>query len=352
MRQPSLFQSLGIARPAARDAAPDGRLEVYDFFAGAGGFSEGARQAGCAVVWVCDNDPLALKTHAVNHPRAEHRLADLPLPRTEWPFPTDGRAFHAHFSPPCQKFSQLNAANRKEGDRDHAKNLVTWSVETALASGATSWSLEQVKSRHIVALLEAVKRRHPGKVEWAALDFAELGVPQTRTRLIAGPPELVAALMRRRSKANVRSARSAIAKPRGTYIRNSKHWVSSSKDASGKITYVKAGWGDHCFSLDRPAPTVVAARGLNWITRTDAGTYLHPRLNQAEYAALQTFPPTYRWPDTEQHAQQQIGNAVPPLVATLLLGGAAPAAPVVPASPATRAVSPSLRRPPRAYVHR
>ena len=43
-------------------------LEVYDFFAGAGGFSEGARAAGCRVVWVCDNDPVALATHAGQPP--------------------------------------------------------------------------------------------------------------------------------------------------------------------------------------------------------------------------------------------------------------------------------------------
>ena len=144
--------------------------------------------------------------------------------------------------------------------------------------------------------------------------------------------------MRHRSAANVRSARSVIAKPRGTYIRNSKHWTTSRKDASGRTSYVRADWGDHCFALDRPAPTVVAARGLNWVTRTPGGGYLHPRLSPAEYAALQTFPPVYRWPDTAQLAQKQIGNAVPPLVATLLLGGGAP--------PPARPASPSRLRPP------
>ena len=40
-------------------------------------------------------------------------------------------------------------------------------------------------------------------------------------------------------------------------------------------------------------------------------------------AALQTFPPTYLWPKkvTKHLAYKQIGNALPPLVAELLLRG-------------------------------
>ena len=45
---------------------------IYDFFAGAGGFSTGARQAGCRVVYACDNNADALATHKRNHPEAEH----------------------------------------------------------------------------------------------------------------------------------------------------------------------------------------------------------------------------------------------------------------------------------------
>ena len=43
--------------------------------------------------------------------------------------------------------------------------------------------------------------------------------------------------------------------------------------------------------------------------------------NVRELAAVQTFPPDYEWPDAVKQAQRQIGNAVPPLVAQLLMGG-------------------------------
>ena len=50
LRQPSLKEWLEERpNPVPLDASAT-PLEVYDFFAGAGGFSEGARAAGCRVV--------------------------------------------------------------------------------------------------------------------------------------------------------------------------------------------------------------------------------------------------------------------------------------------------------------
>lgn len=318
LRQPSLRELFGLRleRPA-----PDASRfpEVYDFFAGAGGFSEGARNAGCRVAWVCDNDPLALKTHAANHPSTEHRLAELPMAQSAWPFPIDGRPFHAHFSPPCQKFSDVNKTRRADGDRRGAEDLVAWSLETALTCGAQSWSLEQVPNRAVIKIVEAAKRRHPGRVAYARIDCSQLGVPQTRTRLIAGPPALVAQLLRQLDCTNRRSVKSVIDKPRGTHVRNGKGWVKSTKcDRNGCYVYTKAGWGDNCHSIDAPAPTVLAHRELSWVTKRVNG-YDHCHLRPKEIAALQTFPPSYKWPDSLKRCLHEIGNAVPPLLAERIM---------------------------------
>ena len=334
MHQPSLHQLLGVARPLRAGGPADG-LEVYDAFAGAGGFSCGAVQAGCRVVCALDNDPVALQTHARNHPHTEHRCVELPLRADALPYPTDGRRFHAHFSPPCQRFSSQNARHRKPGDRAQAERLVEWSVDTALASRASSWSLEQVISTHVVALLERAKRRYPGRIAYACLDLSELGVPQTRKRLLAGPPALIAHVLRQASRAKRRCVRDAIAQPRGTHIRSTKGWKGQSRDACGRKVLRKAGWGDNCFPISGPSPTVLNARGLNWITKP--GSYEHrPRLSTADYASLQTFPPTYKWPEQRALAQAQIGNAVPPTVAEVVMRGVR----------ALEPSSPSLRRPP------
>lgn len=332
MRQPSLHQLMGVARPE-RERAVDGKLEIYDFFAGAGGFSEGARQAGHAVTWMCDNNPLAIKTHADNHPKTEHVLAELPMPKTELPFPTEGRPFHCHFSPPCKLFSAINRYRPETGDRKLARDLVTWSLETALESDATSWSLEQVYTPKVVALVEAVRARHPGRVAYAEFDFEQLGVPQTRKRLLAGPPDLIAKMLRLAAPARRRSARSVLKQPRGRFIRYPKNWIRCIKKKGEKNVYVKADWGYACYPVTGPAPTVLAERNLNFVTPTETG-YEHSALLPRELSILQTFPSSYKWPETKIVARSQIGNAVPPLVAKLMLSP----------EPTARPVSPSLRR--------
>ena len=334
MRQPSLHQLLGVA-PPERERASAGALEVYDFFAGAGGFSEGARQAGHTVAWMCDNDPVAIKTHADNHPRTEHRLVELPMPQKELPFPTDGRAFHCHFSPPCQKFSVVNRQHpASDSEQARSGDLITWSLETALASGATSWSLEQVYTPKTVAIVEAVRARHPRRVSYAAIDFAQLGVPQTRRRLLAGPPDLIAKMQRLTARCKRRSAQSVLAEPRGAFIRYPKNWCRCIKRKGQKNVYVKADWGHSCYPIAGPAPTVLAETNLNWVTPTQT-SFEHSPLLPSELSTLQTFPAGYRWPSIKVVARRQIGNSVPPLVSKLLLS---------PEVAPRRPVSPSLRR--------
>ena len=108
MRQLSLRASLGCdeERSACMD---NGTIEVWDLFCGAGGFSEGARAAGCRVAFACDSNEEAIKTHRRNHPETVHRCCELPC---ELPLPTDGRLFHLHGSPPCQRFSKINKNNK------------------------------------------------------------------------------------------------------------------------------------------------------------------------------------------------------------------------------------------------
>jgi DNA (cytosine-5)-methyltransferase 1 len=52
-------------------------MRVIDLFAGLGGFSEGARQAGCEVVWAANHWQAAVDMHAANHPGTAHACQDL-----------------------------------------------------------------------------------------------------------------------------------------------------------------------------------------------------------------------------------------------------------------------------------
>lgn len=47
-------------------------MRAIDLFAGAGGFSTGAQMAGVEVVWAANHWPVAVETHAANHPETAH----------------------------------------------------------------------------------------------------------------------------------------------------------------------------------------------------------------------------------------------------------------------------------------
>ncbi len=63
-------------------------MRCIDLFAGAGGFTEGARLAGARVVWAANHWPLAVQYHQTNHPDTWHECQD--LQQADW------RAVPAH----------------------------------------------------------------------------------------------------------------------------------------------------------------------------------------------------------------------------------------------------------------
>ena len=92
-------------------------LRCLDIFAGLGGFSEGARQAGAHVVWAGNHWPAAVATHALNHVDTEHVCQNLSND-FNW-----GRA-PAHdallASPACQGHTEARGKDRPYHDVDRA----------------------------------------------------------------------------------------------------------------------------------------------------------------------------------------------------------------------------------------
>ena len=220
-------------------------------------------------------------------------------------------------SPPCQAFSSCNPKTGPdlEEDRQAGKGLIKWFLDTALGCGATSWSMEEVDNPVIRNLLDPYKKDHSEKVDYDVFHLNELGVPQTRKRIIAGSPHLIDRL---RSLCNrlKYSAKDAIATPRGTHIKTTQN-TEKTPDGNRPLPL---GKGTRCWETGL-APTIVAGDANRWLTIKD-GKAVRDSLkdfNPTESAALQTFPKTYMWPPQKTEATKQIGNAVPPLIAALML---------------------------------
>lgn len=315
MRQLSVLRFLNRSTEQSERSS---ELEVWDLFCGAGGFSCGARQAGHNVVFACDSDKESIEIHKLNHPDAVHWCCS--LPREDIPFPTDGRKFHLHGSPPCQKFSNASGTQGfNESDFNAAKELIHWYLTTALSSGATTWSMEQVASASVIEIVEDYRKRNRRNMNWGVFKFDLLGVPQTRRRLIAGSPCIIAKLKRLSCRSRQRSVRDVIKNCKGTHIRNSKSWTSSQRTEDGTYIYKKASLSDCCHSVDSPSPTIVAKRLLTWVRKRNGRVVSHVPLSAMDNAALQTFPKYYSLPNNKTVALRMIGNAVPPLVAKLML---------------------------------
>ncbi|KAF2131193.1 S-adenosyl-L-methionine-dependent methyltransferase [Dothidotthia symphoricarpi CBS 119687] len=159
-----------------------------DGYCGAGGVSDGARQAGYRVLWGLENDPCAMAAYQKNFPGAMHLnwdAQDLPDKATRYQHGCD----HLHMSCPCCFWSE---AHTSAGANDEANILTLYTVEAWLHKlKSTRFSLEQAPgllklSKHrgyFRNLLNGILLRGYN-VRYKIQDQAWFGIPQHRRRLI------------------------------------------------------------------------------------------------------------------------------------------------------------------------
>lgn len=164
----------------AASADSSGEVRAIDLFAGSGLFSRGAEDAGVKVVWAANHWKVACEAYANNHPI---RATCQDLHQADW------TQVPAHdlliASPACTGHTPARGKDRPHHDADRA---TAWAVVSALechrpALGVienviafTRWALFPAWCQAIEGLGYAIS---PHRV-----DFADLGVPQNRERVI------------------------------------------------------------------------------------------------------------------------------------------------------------------------
>jgi DNA (cytosine-5)-methyltransferase 1 len=165
----------------------ESNLAAVDLFCGAGGLSQGLRQAGVRIVAGSDNDPDACATFARNFPDAASLCGDVrdPAVREQVTQLAEGVDIIVG-GPPCQAFSQVR--NHARLIDDPRNRLYREFVRLVGAAAPAAFLMENVPGLAQMGALEQVMSDlsldGEYKVESQVVDAADFGVPQTRKRLI------------------------------------------------------------------------------------------------------------------------------------------------------------------------
>jgi DNA (cytosine-5)-methyltransferase 1 len=184
--------SPSLKRPTSKKSSTDKNVAVapfgvVDLFCGAGGLSEGFRQAGFAIVAGSDNDPDAMATYAANFPEAQAIIGDIRSPSVKAQILSAAR--HATVligGPPCQAFSQVR--NHTRMIEDPRNSLYREFVDILKQTLPPSFVVENVTGMDQMGVREQIATDLSLEGEYTVLpqvvDAADFGVPQTRKRLL------------------------------------------------------------------------------------------------------------------------------------------------------------------------
>lgn len=163
------------------------RFGVVDLFAGAGGLSEGFRQAGFGVIAGSDNDPDAMATYAMNFPEAQAITGDIRVAAIkEQILCAASRATVLIGGPPCQAFSQVR--NHTRVIEDPRNSLYREFLDVLKQTLPPAFVVENVTGMDQMGVREQIAADLSLDGEYEVLpqvaDAADFGVPQSRKRLL------------------------------------------------------------------------------------------------------------------------------------------------------------------------
>jgi len=267
-------------------------MRVCDLFAGLGGFTCGALEAGANVVLAVDSDPVPLKLLGANAPRTPTVVATLGKEAVE--LPPAAPDLHVHMSTPCTTLSMARRGKTTVASNDGLQ-MIRWAVQFVLERGDQSWSLENVATKSTRTLFSELEAAYPEQVAWGVFDSADFGAPQSRVRLIAGPKKLIRMLQ-------------GIPCSRRVSIRDAFAERGEAPPASHCKNQTRSHGGDPTMrTIETQSFTVCAGHALTWC-HPDGKTVRV--MTARESSVLMTFPPSWRLPNGSRVSQRAVGNAV------------------------------------------
>jgi DNA (cytosine-5)-methyltransferase 1 len=289
-------------------------FRVVDLFCGAGGLSEGFRQAGYQIVVGSDADPDACATYALNFPEAQTIYGDIrdPLIR-ELVLQAAVDAEIVVGGPPCQAFSQVR--NHSRLIDDPRNSLYREFVRIVARLEPLAFVMENVPGLDQMGVkeqvLEDLAQKGAYRVTAQAIDAADFGVPQTRRRIVFiglhdslefEPPRLngsgaTAAFALERRSGNTRVRYEVIERPNlfcsASQLRNDNDAsVVTVGQAIGDLDWLDAGERrDAIPACEFPAPGSEYQRRMRAGSKDVITNVSVPRINADTRLRLSHLPP-------------------------------------------------------------
>lgn len=297
-------------------------MKAIDLFAGAGGFSEGAKAAGVEVVWAANHWPLAVEYHSANHPSTIHVCQD--LNQADWRQVPDHDVCLS--SPACQGHSKARGKERPHHD---ALRSTAWAVVSCLEYHRSPFGVVENVAEFLDWTLfpswSDALRGLGYSLAPHIIDAADHGVPQHRVRMFLvlsrskNPLWLKLPKRQHRPVAEIiewdKYAWSPIDKPGRSQKTLAR--IAAGRQEFGDCfvaPYYSNGSGLTGRSINRPIGTFSTVD--RWaIIRGDEMRMFQP----SEVRAGMGFRPNYILPNTRREAIHLMGNAVCPVVATDIL---------------------------------
>lgn len=295
-------------------------VRAVDLFAGFGGFTLGAEQAGVSVVWAANHWPTAVEVHSANHPAVAHACQD--LRQADW---TTLPLFDLLLAAPaCQGHSTASQPQRRQ--YHDALRATAWAVvDCADVTEPRAIIVENVPSFRTWRLYPtwlAALRRLGYRVTEHFVTATDHGVPQRRTRLF---------LVALKSRRNVSIPLRIGAEPSfGACIDEmAPGWRlidTAQPGARSRILAAQKRLGSRCLvqhtTGHRGVPLNEAIRTIttkdHWVIADGLG---YRPLTTRELARGMGFPDSYRWPETlaRNVVTRGLGNAVCPPVGAAMV---------------------------------
>lgn len=293
-------------------------IDAIDMFAGLGGFTEGAEQAGCRVVWSGNHWAPAVQWHRANHPLTVHALQD--MHQQPWELVPHHDLLLASWA--CQGFSPAKGSNKLHTDTQRA---TAWAVVSALeyhrpalfvgenVPAFARWELYPVWCSALTQLGYALNMM--------VIDSATRGVPQNRERLIIVGTRSKHPIELQLPPRQLVSAASIIDFDAGRWspvVRKGRASATLRRVANGRrqfgerfvTPFYGSGSGLTGRALERPIGTITTRD--RWAVIDDERMRM---LSVDEARQAMGFPAAYKLPPDKRLAMHLLGNAVCPPVA-------------------------------------